>query len=377
MKDYSQIAYFPYLNMEGTDEIDLGFVKIWNFDQKAEFYIPNKKFRDKVKLLLSTNVYNNGHAIKNIGIIQFPKNKEFHCMSDEETSQIEEIRLLLFLAIMSKNITIGRGANAGHYMATSENFIVTIQNFRVDEEYIGERSGTIVSINAGGYKIGEHKFYAPSYLTTPMRFNYDKRFLSILLKIRNSQKRFYSKVLRGTGLFSESYYNDHQISQNARIMLQCGGFEALLDLPDDEQRKEFKEVIKKETVDSNEKELTYWFETKRGKKREDKGALKVIWADRFFTLRNKIIHGSKIDHSEFVFKKKQGHMHIALMFFILLIKTIINRKLRRKLFYDKITWKKVKDDLESYEGFEYDDRELEYMLYAGLLKSKTGKVPLS
>lgn len=371
MSKHNQIAYLPYLNMEGTDEVDLGFIKIWNFDKKADSYIPNEKLRNKIKLLLSANVFNNGHPIKNIGIIQFPTSQEFDSLSDEETSQIDEIRSLLFLAIMSKNITIGRGANAGHYMATSENFIVTIQNFKPDEEYIGERSGTIVSINTGGYKMEEHKFYAPSYLTTPMRFDYNKRFLTKLLEIRKTHTRLYRKILRGTGLFSESYFNDHQISQNARIMLQCGGFEALLDLPDNKQRKRFKEIIEKETVESGEKNITYWYETKpRLKKCKDKTTLKVVWADKIFSLRNKIIHGNKIDASEFSFRNKQGHMHISLMFFILLVKKRINKILRKKMFYDTITWKKVEDKFEPHEGFEYDDRELEYQFCAGLLRAR-------
>ena len=45
---------------------------------------------------------------------------------------------------------------------------------------------------------------------------------------------------------------------------------------------------------------------------------------------------------EFVFQGRQGHLVIAVSFFVLLVKELINEKLRRKgkYFQDNITWTK-------------------------------------
>ena len=56
---------------------------------------------------------------------------------------------------------------------------------------------------------------------------------------------------------------------------------------------------------------------------------------------------------EFVFQRKQGHLGIAVMFFVLLVKELINEKLRRKskYFTDNITWTKYSNSYETKEVY--------------------------
>jgi len=58
-----QIAYFPYLNLSGIEEISFGDIKIWNFDRKASEYIPDEALRTKVKALLDSNVKDYGGTV--------------------------------------------------------------------------------------------------------------------------------------------------------------------------------------------------------------------------------------------------------------------------------------------------------------------------
>jgi len=98
MNNYSQIIYFPYLSMISTAEINLGFAKIWNFDLKAEEYIPDQAVRDKIKQLLSLNVRGT-QQIRNIGILTFG---DFSLYPQDQNYLIaEEARLLMFLSVLS------------------------------------------------------------------------------------------------------------------------------------------------------------------------------------------------------------------------------------------------------------------------------------
>ncbi len=59
---------------------------------------------------------------------------------------------------------------------------------------------------------------------------------------------------------------------------------------------------------------------------------------------------------EFVFQRRQGHLDIAVLFFVLLVKELINEKLRRKgkYFMDNITWTKYHNGYETREEFVYE-----------------------
>ena len=82
----------------------------------------------------------------------------------------------------------------------------------------------------------------------------------------------------------------------------------------------------------------------------------MIWADKFYTLRNHIIHGENVWMQEFVFQRRQGHLEIAVLFFVLLVKELINEKLRSKgkFFMDNVTWTKYHTGIEVKEGFIYE-----------------------
>jgi succinate dehydrogenase flavin-adding protein (antitoxin of CptAB toxin-antitoxin module) len=350
-----QITYFPYISIKGWDEIPFGDIKVWNFDRKSEEYIPNEALRNKVKSLLDSNL-KNGSTINDIGVLSIGPT-DFHHFTDEEFRMADETRLILFLSFLSKVNVNTIGANAGHYVATAENFIFVIQNFEETNDYISQQNGFIVRKLDGGYKIGELKFHAPPYVPTPLKFSLDGDLITKLLQIKKRNKRFYDRVLRATDLLFESYFNDPYVSLNSRLLLEVGAFEVLLDLPDKDQRKIFKERIKHYCVRPREKSRYFFSERPGGRKVKEREPLKVIWADKFYTLRNHIIHGEKVKRSEFAFLGKQAHLDIAPQFFILLVKELVNEKLktRQKYFLDDIKWGKFQDEYGDRQGFIYED----------------------
>lgn len=358
-----QIVYFPYLNLKDIDSIRLGDMEIWNLDRKAEEYIPDINLREKITKLLKSNVKRNT-PIKNIGVFSIGEN-DFRELTSKEINAAHEAKLLSFLAFISRvNIQID-GPNAGHYIATSENFSFVIQNFSSTQDWIAQQSGFIAQRLDGGYKIGKLLFHAPPYVPDFMRFRSDDDLIIKLIEVKQKRKRTYDRFLRASELVFQSYFNDPYVSLNSRLLLQVSAFEILLDLSDQSQRKDFKQKIKKYAVKSTDRTRTFISERFGGKTKQEVGNVREMWADKFYTLRNHIIHGNKVKNSEFLFNK-QSHLDLGPMFFILMLKMKINEVLKDKYFLDSIIWKKVRDEHENfnYWKFIYADQSI----YASFLR---------
>ena len=184
-----QITYFPYLTLNNFEVIPFGDIKVWNFDKKAEEFIPNEQLRAKVKRLLESNVKNE-RSLDGIGVLSIG-NTDFRHFSEEEFETANEVRLILFLSFLAKNNVSMRDPNAGHYVATSENFTFVMQNFEEEGEYIAQRNGFIIKMTDGGWKIGELKFHAPPFVVSPMRFSLDGELITKLLALKKTNKRLY------------------------------------------------------------------------------------------------------------------------------------------------------------------------------------------
>jgi hypothetical protein len=238
-----QIIYFPYIALGEKPELDFGIAKVWNFSKKAEEYIPDEELREYIRSILNSNVSHN-RTIEDIGVVSIGE-VNFREFTEEEFQTINEVRLIMFLSFLSRNNTVGRKANAGAYMATSENYEFFIQRFQPYDEHISESTGHIINIGIGGYKIGEKEFYKPSHVNTPLRFSIDGLLISNLIKLnKQGGKKLYKRILRATDLLFESY-NNPNLSKNARVLLQLAAFETLLDISHNGQKEDFKDKVEK------------------------------------------------------------------------------------------------------------------------------------
>lgn len=358
-----QIIYFPYLCMKGIDEIDFGFAKIWNFSKCKSKYIKDQNQIDKITKIFNCYKCYKTSLIDEIGIFSIG-DVDFRVLTEDEMVFVKEVRYLLFLSFLSKNNTITYNCNSGHQMATSDNFDVIYQNFTLENDTVSERVGEIISYNKGGYKLDEVVYQRPSFVPTPMRFDIDKDLFSHLIDLKSKRPLVYRRILNATEIFFESYYNSHYVSRNARILLQAAAFEILLQLPVEAPRKEFRHRIGFFSIHSRDKKHSYtirYWSKKQLKVIKKQLTIKEIWADRFFSLRNMIIHGEKVESTNFLFKGDQKHYDIALLFFILTIKKQIEKSLRNKKYgcdYE-INWKYWKDEISQPEptmksGFVYE-----------------------
>lgn len=338
-----QIVFFPYLSMNGIDEIDLGYLKVWNFDKKKDNYIQEPTLKTKIEKIFATQVTHHGN-VRGIGVIQFPNN-DFQPLSPTESELIQQARATLFLSFVSENNTRIPNANSGHSMATSENFDVIYQNFTLDQDYVAETSGEIIRFSKGGYTLDKIRFQIPSFVPTPSSYHYDQEIFSELAYLRSHKPKIYRKIINATQIFMEGYYNSNHLSNKARILLYMSAFEAIFSIPEAQQRKYFKENIEKISyIHSEKKYINYW-DKKSNNKSKEYLSKKGLWAEKFYLLRNAIVHGDHVKLDSFIFEKTQEHIHIALLFFVLAIKKQFEKSHRGFYCNYEIRWEAYKDEI--------------------------------
>lgn len=328
--------------MGEVDEIDLGFLKVWNFDRQKTKYIADPALLTKVEKILATHVTQHSN-VKGIGIVQIADN-DFQPLSDKEVELVQQARAILFLSIVSANNTKIQDGNSGHSMMTSENFDATYQNFSLDDDYISERTGAIIPFMKAGFTLQKVRFQMPSFVPTPSRYDIDRSMFAGLLQLRVKKPKVFRRVVESTHIFIEGYYNASNFSDKNRILTFMSAFEMFFALPDDnKQRMHFKSKIGE--IANFDGERTYTNFHKGRSKPNSKEAItkKVLWAEKFYRLRNRIIHGEKITYDDFLFEKKQPHVQIALIFFIQSIKRQLERSLKQFSCDYEIRWESYID----------------------------------
>lgn len=351
--------YFPYLHMQTVGEVNfqpLG-LKIWNFGEKVDDYITDLSIKETLTKLMKSNIAHN-LPISDMGIVTIG-NSDFRPFTKAELLKCNEARLLLFIGATSRFSVQDRSHNKGHFVYTSDNFILQIQNFNLGGNTIAVQTGIIVPKLIGGYGVDEIKFEMPLFTPTPMRWSQDTLLINALLKLRSSNKKMYRRLLRAIELVMQASYNNETTSMNARILLLASAFEILFDITDNKHREHFKSAIRTYLVQPADRKLrfTSWRNSTRFVWETD--SIKVMWADKFYYLRNKIVHGETISNHDLLFLNRQNHYDIAILFFVLGLKKVLNTESGEPPARDYIEWTKNNSDdpAEFFEGFCY--RELD------------------
>jgi hypothetical protein len=344
--------------MAGLEQIKFAKTTVWNFPRLASQRIKDQNLRKYLKKLLGSN-RKYEKPIEGIGIISFDDCDNFIQSNDKQIKEIDELRKVLFLVAVAKS-NIHSFRHAGHMMVTSENFNVIYQNFSIDSEYTAYQTGKIITTMSGGHKVGEIKYEIPRYVPKT-NFNYDDEFLKALQLVKIRKPSFFRTIIRATDAMMNGYSNSDDVSYESRILEQSRAFEILFNLPERGQRKELKANIKKYCTLNSERKWRYKSERSKSNKVPETGTKHEMWADRFYTLRNHIIHGELVKNKDFVFSG-QRHHDIGLWFFIASVKQMINEQLKKTIFIDTIRYEKAK--------FEYDRQPYKLLIEQVMRKMK-------
>jgi len=349
--------------MQGVDSIRFGRATVWSFLTQSG-QIADPKVRQRVSELL--NMYQDQAGdpkrttpVRNIGVASVGP-LDLRPLKPSEAKEIENLRFVLFLCCLADNVR-WQGPNSGHNAYTSDNFDVIRQTFNLGSESLADKVGVIVRRTLMGYRIDTAKFLTPAHVNRPNTFRYDSQLLAQLRRLRRSDRALCNRILRATGVFLASYYNSHSLSIDARVLLQASAFEILFDLPEKDQRLAFKNAVEDLLAYCDERRYRYKYEVRSQKKSETR-TIKGIWADRFYTLRNHLIHGNIVPQREYVFRASQHHLVVSPIVFVLAAKKLIDRARRNsgqsEAFSEKLSWttsQPVDDDQEPSGGFRIDN----------------------
>lgn len=333
-----QVLYIPYLNLASETEISIGPVRIWNFDLKKKEYIPDSQLRAYIEKLIWTNTHpvtrkGNRPPLEGIGIISIGPT-DFRQFSSKENAAITRARSALFLACLAKNAYARRNSNTGFSIYTSENFRAVTQNFVLDSPYIAETDGFVVQSTNMGLELGKVHFVKPSYVNIPRGVDYDSDLLGELTSKRQYPAHLLDRLFTATAILLESYYNNPYVHISARVLLQAAALEMLLQ---SDNREDFKNKIERYLNDKGtiggkpKRETRYRYRSERSRPKNGRRAfadearsIKGMWADRFFTLRNHVIHGENVRRREYVFRRQHDHVLIAPLVFVALVREMLN-----------------------------------------------------
>lgn len=369
----SEVTYIPYIPLRENEEIDFGNgLVVWHYYSLAGKKISDQQTRDFVTNLMESNVEGSlQDKIKGIGVISIG-DTDFHSFSEEEMAMVQEAKLLLFICRISiSNTTILGTLSDGWNLATSENFEPVFQSFQLGNERISESTGYIITMNAGGYTISKKKFHKPSHVVISNygMGSFDDELFKQLLKARRRRKKLFGRILRATDLLFQAYYNNSNLSRNARILLIAASFETLLSLPENARKHFINEVEKRSDLPNEQKYRHYFRPNPRAKMKKDKNrSMKGLWADSFFMLRNQIIHGDVVPEEAYQFRNTERHLDISILFFVLLLKSLLNEGTTQKPFWDTIEWK-LRDNNSS--GFHYEDHTVARFISKSLARSNS------
>ena len=356
------LVYFPYLHMGRNSEFNFHLdgtdIVVWNLKTKLNDYVADEALRAKITEILAIHKRDfKSRPIEDMGVVSIG-DFDLRQLSVQEMRLCEEVRRLLFIGSVAQYSILERGANTGHYIATADNFLLSQKFFELSHERMAITSGFIVAKNDIGYRISEVAIKRPSYVPTPFNIAGDNDMMNTLLRLRKRNKRIYRRIMRAVDAMMSAYYNDEeQQSEQSRVLMLCSAMEILFDLPENKPRLHLKELFKRDFVRPTDKRARYKSQRGNGHSEWETESIQVMWADKFYSLRNKIIHGSKLSDDDFVFKGVHRHVDIAILFFVLGIRKVAGQTSGISPTHDEIIWEKgeVEDEgMEVFDGFVYE-----------------------
>ncbi len=316
-KKYHTIILMPYLPLDGA--LKFSNLIIWPYHKKKNDFIKDKALREHLDKLVGSYQFQKGGPIQNPAVVSVT-DVNFQNPTRLSIAKIEALKnILLLTGILEMN---------QWSFVTSDNFEVYYQRFNVGDEHISMQGGVIHKIIAGGYKVGEVAFLKPEYVNIPLGFRLSDSVIKALedCLINSSTDEGKSQVIQGLSPFFNAYRNSHEQSAQSRILLLIMAFELLFGAS---SRPNFRNnILKYATLGYKRKFKTYKYPiVNYGRVTgHEQLTMHQIWAEEFYKLRHKIIHGDTVYSDDFIFKElsslikpREPHFYIAVNFFVVCV----------------------------------------------------------
>jgi len=329
-KKQNQINFLPWINFK--EEYKIGPILFWPYyKMKDKKRIDNKIINHLDKYFKQFIDYER-KGVRTITICTY-NGKYFKILTDKENLLLKSsMNSLFFSTIIPQIITKIRSRNYQFAIPNSDIFNMLICKF-----YPGSNSLAVQfeGVLDGGWKIGELCFQKP--VTTGYSYGEpNEELIGIFDKFMLNQSEIDSKRLfRCLEWFNYAHRSNSHSSPHAKILMMATAYEIFFNMHDSySKRGKLRKKINDLFLDEEIK--TEVRKERNGK--EIKLNLAGWWANDFYNLRNKIVHGDEVELKELKYKDKISYIDVA---DLLLWKSIILKS------YDKCFIEKEKISSEN------------------------------
>lgn len=319
---YKVLVIMPYLSLRGRFNI-LGFTFL-SAKNDLPSYITNSGLLSHIRSILSMYKSPSAHAVQNPTIVTY-SGTAFRKLQSKTISELYDIRSALIFSSFLKN-------NSWSF-STTDNFEIVFQRFNVGDDGIALQGGFLHGILSGGLRISNTVFTTPPHIhVSTFENGFEGRVLAALIKCIDQQESVpgCSTIIRSLKSYASAYRNSHEIDQASRILSMITAFELLFGVS---SRAQFRSNILNYSEELSPTRYSYQEEdTRTGNSRPITLTGIQIWAEEFYKLRHKIIHGDIVTYEDYSFVDMTNSLftnanpHLAIAFEVYTV--CITNKLR-------------------------------------------------
>jgi hypothetical protein len=324
---YFKLMPYVYFEQPLTFHIKDRQINIVSYNKELKKII-TKEISSELDKWIGANVDYFDKPLQDISIIYFENNPCYeHKFSEEENKLMDWI--IHSICYVFAGMAFGFYGSANNFKS---NYIkITIPS---TDDYFSINVGRRL---IGGLKYGKNKIH-PGYFVKPQNIILQKREKDVLDALgaivfkSGDESGEYMRILRAIGWFNQTNCEETYEQPENQIIYMSIAFESLINTPREKVTEYFKGIVCQ--LVSPSKEL-------------------IRWADQFYDLRSKIVHGDEISKKELLYGKGEikhvSHYYLSKLIFtdILLTKMKIFRLIEENPFFKYIRISKIDEYLLS------------------------------
>jgi len=286
----SEVHFLPWAEIK--QRLTVGSVTIASWaDIRTQIADAEREFLD---LYFHRHITHDGHPVDHIAVAWTGSNPIAALNVPQRVLIRRAIDALIFAAITTTLKTIISTMNTSMGVPHSERFQLMTQLFKDTEPFVAVSSGGTLH----GWGLNDIHFCTPWH-TGSAHYSVNDDLLAALGKLltrsRGAKQR--ERIFRALEWFRLAHSGNDETSDQSRIVMMATAFEILLE-PADPFQKRFlmTQALHTLTDRDNLRQKTLMI----GKKKIRVNAV-AVWLDRFYQLRNAIVHGSRVAPSQLMY----------------------------------------------------------------------------
>ncbi len=310
MSSSLQVSFLPWAGFEQS--IVIGPITFWPYYKEADQRINDPEVRLHLDRHFKSHVDHQGSPVKTITVCSYG-DSGFRPLNDEQTNDLRDaVNALLFASIAPHIKNAVESGNHSLGPATADVFEWISLNFVPGIDHLAVRAGSLTHM---GLKI-DNIFFSKPWATGGMLWKPSASLVDGLSECFAPEVAPEARecIFRSLEWFRMVHLENNSVSALAKVVMMVMAFEVLL---------QFK-MSKWKFVAAVQKCLAHE-ESFKGSRPNIKGEMKELtladcWAWDFYELRNRIVHGAKIEPKEFQYSSEWTHGTVADVVFLECVK---------------------------------------------------------